>query len=854
MSSTEAFSSDELFAHAGWVRGLALRLVRDAAAADDLVQDAFVAALEQKPRADRALEPWLARVVRRRASFLERGRARKADREHARASATESDQSELPGGDELLQRGEMHRRLANAVMELRDPYRSVLLLRFFEDLSPAEIAQRNKVPSATVRSQLKRGLDELRAKLDAETVTGRRSWCLALVPLAVDETARGTWTTISVLTPLLAMQVLTKLALPLAAVVFGAFLIHESIGSPADTEVEAVGAQHPASLSSVDHSSPTVAAPDLEEPRASSASSENREPVARTQAAKATLGHLSGQILDALDGTPVPDFAVALFRGEVLLERLRSDEAGLFESEREYASDQYNYAVVDRDGVSLNWWFAGPDSYISRHPHRGSISFEPGTSVLLEVEVGPTYLIRVAGPPESLEADYTARLTGPDFYTGRDKANPYWTSTPLRRSGHATGELWVRFQPSENRLSTKDGPWRMWLESSDGLWFGELAVDSGNGLHREPIKIELKSRSKFEVHVATTDGAKPDRPFVKLTDLESGSVAVFTADGDSDSSRFVLGAVAPGSYALEATAENGLPWRQEFEVLAGETILQAIVLESRPTEAFVRGELRSETGTYNETVTVFLRGIDGAFSRSIIVDEWQERDAEYWAPFAFEGLPPAQYELRIYGWKDRRTWVDAPLLLDAPVESLVLTCLDRVPLRDFTLHVGIAPGEPEPDYIELASIQRNTDQGGRRQAFGKVFEIDRIPEDDSLDWCVRADGFQPVWGDESDFPEGAGSTEIWVELQAGWGARLLVEIESESGKTPIEGAMVFADGVLVGTTDVEGRLKLALSSKPARLQFEDPARPEFRVIGGDFDLETQSLSGSPMVHRIAFGR
>jgi len=853
MSSNEAFSSDELFAHAGWVRGLALRLVRDAAAADDLVQDAFVAALEQKPRADRALEPWLARVVRRRASFLARGRARKADREQARARASESDESELPGGDELLQRGEMHRRLANAVMELRDPYRSVLLLRFFEDLSPAQIAQRNQVPSATVRSQLKRGLDELRAKLDAEE-SDRRSWCLALVPLAVDETARGTWTTISVLTPLLAMQVLTKLALPLAAVVVGTLLIRGTIGSPATPEVEAVGAQEPASLSSVDHSSPASSAPVLEEPRTTGASSENREPVARTASTGEAVALLGGRILDIEDGTPVPDFAVDLYRGEVLLERMRSDEAGLFESQREYASDQYEYVVVDREGVSLEWWMGAIDSFIYCEPHRGSLQLERDMPVSIEVEVGPTYLLRLSGPAESLEAEFTASLSGPDFYSGRDDENNFWTSTPLRRTGHASSELWVRFQPAGNRLSTKDGPWRIRLESEDGLWFGEQVVDPGNGLHRESIEIELEARAKFEVHVATTNGAMPDRPVVKLANSESGSVALFSADGDSDSSRFVLGAVAPGSYALEVTAVNGLPWRKEYEVLSGETILQTVVLESRPTEAFVRGELRSETGTYTETVTLFLLALDGAFSRSIIIDEWQEQGGEYHAPFAFEQLPPAQYELRIYGWKDRRTWADAPLVLDAPVEELVLTCLDRALLRDFTIHVGVAPGEPEPDYIELAYSHRNDDQGSKRQSFGKAFEIGRIPEDVSLDWCVRADGFQPIWGDESNFPEGAGSAEIWVELQPGWGARLLVELESASGKAPIEGAMVYADGVLVGTTDGDGRLALALSSTPEGLHFEHPTRPELRVIGGDFDLETQSLSGSRVVHRIEFGR
>jgi DNA-directed RNA polymerase specialized sigma24 family protein len=42
--------TEALLAHAGWVRGLALQLVRDAAEAEDLAQDTLVAALEHPPQ------------------------------------------------------------------------------------------------------------------------------------------------------------------------------------------------------------------------------------------------------------------------------------------------------------------------------------------------------------------------------------------------------------------------------------------------------------------------------------------------------------------------------------------------------------------------------------------------------------------------------------------------------------------------------------------------------------------------------------------------------------------------------------------------------------------------------------
>src|SRR6185295_15767118 len=62
-------------------------------------------------------------------------------------------------------------------------YRTVVLLRFFEGLTPAEIAARTGERPGTVRMRLKRGLALLRGRLDAESAAGRREWAVAIVPL-----------------------------------------------------------------------------------------------------------------------------------------------------------------------------------------------------------------------------------------------------------------------------------------------------------------------------------------------------------------------------------------------------------------------------------------------------------------------------------------------------------------------------------------------------------------------------------------------------------------------------------------------------------------------------------------------
>ena len=65
---------------------------------------------------------------------------------------------------------------------LEEPYRSAILYRYFQNLPPREIAQRLEVSPAAVEGRLRRGLDQLRARLDHE-FGGRAHWSAALLPL-----------------------------------------------------------------------------------------------------------------------------------------------------------------------------------------------------------------------------------------------------------------------------------------------------------------------------------------------------------------------------------------------------------------------------------------------------------------------------------------------------------------------------------------------------------------------------------------------------------------------------------------------------------------------------------------------
>ena len=78
----------------------------------------------------------------------------------------------------------MRRTVVDAVLDLKEPYRSTLLLRYYEDLTAQQVAESQGLPLDTVKTRIKRGLDRLRMRLDRLHRGDRDKWCLALAPVA----------------------------------------------------------------------------------------------------------------------------------------------------------------------------------------------------------------------------------------------------------------------------------------------------------------------------------------------------------------------------------------------------------------------------------------------------------------------------------------------------------------------------------------------------------------------------------------------------------------------------------------------------------------------------------------------
>jgi RNA polymerase sigma-70 factor (ECF subfamily) len=134
-------------------------VVHDAAAAEDIAQDAFLAAVDALERFDRRrpFRPWLHRIVVNRA--LDWARRETLRR---RVDGAESVFEPLPPPEEIG--GEM----IAALRELPAEQRAVVVLRHLLEYTPGEIAAMLDLPRGTVNSRLRRGLDRLREAAEAE--------------------------------------------------------------------------------------------------------------------------------------------------------------------------------------------------------------------------------------------------------------------------------------------------------------------------------------------------------------------------------------------------------------------------------------------------------------------------------------------------------------------------------------------------------------------------------------------------------------------------------------------------------------------------------------------------------------
>lgn len=130
--------------------------------AADLVQDVFVAALRSLSDVQDAdaFPGWLMSIARNTAIDHLRKRARQANQNHKLAAikpAATVEENSSPSADA--------NRVLQALQTLPDAYRETLIMRLLEDMTGPEIAERTGLAPGSVRVNLHRGMELLRAAL-----------------------------------------------------------------------------------------------------------------------------------------------------------------------------------------------------------------------------------------------------------------------------------------------------------------------------------------------------------------------------------------------------------------------------------------------------------------------------------------------------------------------------------------------------------------------------------------------------------------------------------------------------------------------------------------------------------------
>ena len=158
----------QLYEHtAARLYGLALRVVGNKEWAEDVLQDSFIGIWRNAGSYRASLSPplaWMGMVVRGRAlDFLRR---RRVQRMHLNVAWDDEESSqpasEAQGPMQLVEASEQAVVLHQCLQRLEQPQRQVVSLAYLRDLSHSELANQLQLPLGTVKTWMRRSLEQLR--------------------------------------------------------------------------------------------------------------------------------------------------------------------------------------------------------------------------------------------------------------------------------------------------------------------------------------------------------------------------------------------------------------------------------------------------------------------------------------------------------------------------------------------------------------------------------------------------------------------------------------------------------------------------------------------------------------------
>ena len=147
--------------------GVAVRVVTNREWAEDVLQEAFINIWRIAGDYKATLSPpiaWMALVVRSRGlDFLRRRASDRADRmQELDDVISDTVAGDSPNPMDVAQASEQAKALHGCLSRLDNKHREVVSLAYMRDLSHSELAEQLQLPLGTVKTWIRRGLEQLR--------------------------------------------------------------------------------------------------------------------------------------------------------------------------------------------------------------------------------------------------------------------------------------------------------------------------------------------------------------------------------------------------------------------------------------------------------------------------------------------------------------------------------------------------------------------------------------------------------------------------------------------------------------------------------------------------------------------
>lgn len=587
---------DDVLRDLAWLQRLARSLTDDEDAADDIVQETLIAATSQ-PRPLGALRGWL------------RGIARNLHRERIRAETRRTIRERLssPGEEpqtpaQLVERAEVQSALARFVVGMDEPYRTTVLLHYFEGLTSAEIGARMGVPPATVRWRLAAALRDLRSQLDRWSGGNRRRWALLFgLP--------GSRVTGSVLRGVVMAKAGTKtvaLVAMLLAMIGGGLIVMRARTHSTTAPMAAQQKRRPRGA-----------------PLASGTAPAPLPVVKVVEDSTGPFRIVEGRVRSLTDGSAIGGAAVGF-----LCDGVESSVA---------ADPQGRFELKLKDPVQCELSSAEAAGY-------SKYSAEPGHSERVFDLRSATHLAGIEVFLETVR-HYFGKVVDPK---GQPVAGAKVTFVLSDGSSPGTPAVGTQWTTDERGTFELDGTPRMWMEATHPQFApGRMFTGGGTGFDRH-FEIKLSERPAGSTGIQTIDGMViapngtplPDVLITAVYMLPEGSKAYGQLPQQAVSSptgTFHLGGLDPGRWSLRAEAESYAVARTAVD--AGARDIRMVL----PKGGSIAGSVRDEAGKPVAAFTVVAqkrlgaveRGEDGA-SRSFYSSSGR---------YQLDHLPSAQYSV-----------------------------------------------------------------------------------------------------------------------------------------------------------------------------------------------------------------